>query len=258
MPISDHLNELRKRIVRSALGILASALLVWNFYPYFFEIIRRPFDEVQANHPNAILALPGVTSGFSMQLRVTLAVAVLVSSPVWLYQVWRFIAPGLHSHERKWAYVFTGVAVPLFAAGVALAYAVMPQMLDVLFSFTPDDVSNVTSVENYISFFLQIVVFFGVGFLLPLVLVMLNFAGILTGSRIKQSWRWIILGSFMFGAIATPNGDPVGMTVIAVPMIVLTCVAMLIALLNDKRRAKRNSQTGTDQWSDDEASPIDA
>ena len=257
MPISAHLNELRKRIVRSALAVLASALIVWNFYPYFFEIIRRPFDVVQGDHPNAILALPGVTSGFSMQLRVTLAVAVLISSPIWLYQVWRFIAPGLHSHERKWAYVFTAVAVPLFASGVALAYAVMPQMLNVLFSFTPDDVSNVTSVENYISFFLQIVVFFGVGFLLPLVLVMLNFAGILTGARIKQSWRWIILGSFMFGAIATPNGDPVGMTVIAVPMILLTCVAMFIALLNDKRRAKRNAESGTNQWSDDEISPID-
>lgn len=257
MPISDHLNELRKRIVRSALAILVSALVVWNFYPYFFAVIRRPFDAVHADHPNAILALPGVTSGFSMQLRVTLAVAILVASPIWLYQVWRFIAPGLHAYERKWAYVFTAVAVPLFAAGVALAYAVMPQMLNVLFSFTPDDVSNVTSVENYISFFLQIVVFFGVGFLLPLVLVMLNFAGILTGARIKASWRWIVLGSFMFGAIATPNGDPVGMTVIAVPMILLTCIAMSIALVNDKRRAKRKSQTGTDQWSDDEISPID-
>ena len=257
MPISAHLNDLRKRIVRSSLAILAAAVAVWNFYPYFFAIIRRPFDLVHASHPNAILALPGVTSGFSMQLRVTLAVAVIVSSPIWLYQLWRFIAPGLHKHERRWAYVFTGIAVPLFVAGVALAYYVMPQMLDVLFQFTPEDVANVTSVESYISFFLQIVVFFGIGFLLPLVLVMLNFSGILTGERIRSSWRWIILGSFMFGAIATPNGDPVGMTVIAVPMIALTCVAMLIALLNDKRREKRESSLGTNQWSDDEASPLD-
>ena len=257
MSIGEHLKELRKRIVRSSLAILVVALIVWNFYPHFFAIIRHPFDLVQADHPNAILALPGVTSGFSMQLRVTLAAAIVMSSPIWLYQLWRFIAPGLHAHERKWAYVFTAVAVPLFAAGVILAYSVMPQMLNVLYSFTPDDVSNVTSVENYINFFLQIVVFFGVGFLLPLVLVMLNFAGILTGARIKASWRWIILGSFMFGAIATPNGDPVGMTIIAVPMIALTVIAMSIALLNDKRRAKRNLHTGTDQWSDDEASPLD-
>ncbi len=258
MPISEHLNDLRKRIVRSSLAILIAAVSVWNFYPYFFEIIRRPFDLIHDKHPNAILALPGVTSGFSMQLRVTLAVAVVISSPMWLYQMWRFIAPGLHAHERRWAYVFTAVAVPLFASGVALAYFVMPQMLDVLFQFTPDDVSNVTSVESYISFLLQIVVFFGVGFLLPLLLVMLNFAGILTGQRIRTSWRWIILGSFMFGAIATPNGDPVGMTVIAVPMIALTCVAMGIALANDKRRLKKQENQGTNQWSDDEASPLDA
>ena len=121
MSITEHLQELRKRLVRSALAILIAAVVVWNFYPQFFAVIRRPYDLVHAHHANAILALPGVTSGFNLQLRVTLAAAVVVSSPVWLYQLWKFIAPGLHIHERRWAYIFTGVAVPLFAAGVALA-----------------------------------------------------------------------------------------------------------------------------------------
>ena len=171
--------------------------------------------------------------------------------------LWRFISPGLRSKERKWAFVFTGVAVPLFFAGVSLAYIVMPRTLQVLFDFTPTGVSNFTNVESYIGFFLQIEIFFGLAFLLPLILVMLNFAGILSGSRIRNSWRWIIFGSFVFGAIATPSGDPVGMTLVAVPMIALSVIAMTIALANDRRRERRQRVSGTNQWSDDQASPLD-
>ena len=257
MTLREHLNELRSRIVRSSLAILIATISVWNQYHVFFAIIRRPFDDIHANHPNAVLALTGVTSGFSLQLKVSVAVGLLIASPIWIYQVWRFIAPGLHSFEKRWAYLFTGVAVPLFLAGVALAYHVMPRMLDILFQFTPTDVTNVTNVDNYISFILQITLFFGIGFLLPLILVILNFAGILSGSRIRASWRWIILGSFVFGAIATPNGDPLGMTIVALPMIGLAIIAMSVALVNDKRRIRRQEKTGTNQWSDSAPSTIE-
>ncbi len=257
MTLREHLNELRSRLVRSSLAILIATVSVWNQYPKFFAIIRKPFDDIHGNHPNAVLALTGVTSGFSLQLKVSVAVGLLVSSPVWLYQLWRFIAPGLHNAEKRWAYLFTAVAVPLFLSGVALAYHVMPRMLDVLFQFTPTDVTNVTNVDNYISFILQITLFFGIGFLLPLVLVILNFAGILSGRRISLSWRWIILGSFVFGAIATPNGDPLGMTIVAIPMIILALIAMSVALLNDKRRSRKAEKSGTNQWDDAEASTID-
>ena len=256
MTLGQHLVELRGRVVRSSIAVLIGTVVVWSRYPYFFSIIRRPYDQVQGNGTAAQLMLTGVTSGFSLQLKDAVAVGLVVSSPVWIVQMWRFISPGLHKHERKWAYVFTAVAAPLFGAGVLLAYHVMPQMLRVLFEFTPADVSNMTNVDTYIGFFLQMTLFFGIGFLLPLVLVALNFIGILSGSRIKASWRFIILGSFMFGAIATPNGDPFGMTIVALPMIALACAAMGVALLNDKRRARRAAATGTDQWSDDVKSEI--
>jgi sec-independent protein translocase protein TatC len=193
---------------------------------------------VQGIGSNAVLALTGVTSGFSLQLRVSLAAAFVLSSPIWIYQLWRFISPGLKRNERKWAYSFTAVAVPLFSCGMLLAYFVMPRMLDILFEFTPSDVENVTSVESYLSFFLHLTLFFGIGFLLPLVLVTLNFAGILSGERLKAAWRWLILGSFVFGAVATPNGDPLAMTFVAVPMIVMSFIAVGIALLNDRRRER--------------------
>jgi sec-independent protein translocase protein TatC len=238
MTLAEHFSELRKRLVRSALAIIACTFAVWNQFPPIFAVIRAPYDSVQGIGSNAVLALTGVTSGFSLQLRVSLAAAFVLSSPIWIYQLWRFISPGLKNNERKWAYAFTAVAVPLFSCGVLLAYFVMPRMLDILFQFTPSDVENVTSVESYLSFFLHLTLFFGVGFLLPLVLVTLNFAGILSGERLKAAWRWLILGSFVFGAVATPNGDPLAMTFVALPMITMSFIAVGIALMNDRRRKR--------------------
>jgi len=241
MTLAEHFSELRRRLVRSALALLVCTIAVWNQFPSIFSLIRQPYDSVQVAGSNAILALTGVTSGFSLQLRVSLSAAVVLSSPIWIYQLWRFISPGLRSNERKWAYAFTGVAVPLFASGVVLAYYVMPRMLDILFEFTPADVENVTSVESYLSFFLHLTLFFGLGFLLPLILVTLNFAGILSGQRLRAAWRWLILGSFIFGAVATPNGDPLAMTFVALPMIALSFIAVGIALLNDRRRTRERN-----------------
>ena len=238
MTLLEHFAELRKRLVRSAIALLICTVLVWREFETIFAQIRAPYDSVQGIGSNAILALTGVTSGFSLQLKVSLAAAVVVSSPIWIFQIWRFISPGLKRNERKWAYSFTAVAVPLFTSGVLLAYYVMPRMLDILFTFTPSDVQNVTSVESYLSFFLTLVLFFGIGFLLPLVLVTLNFAGILSGVRLRAAWRWLILGSFVFGAVATPNGDPLAMTFVALPMIFLSFIAVGIALVNDKRRER--------------------
>ena len=238
MTLAEHFGELRKRLVRSALALIVCTIAVWNQFSDIFAVIRAPYDSIQGVGTSAFLALTGVTSGFSIQLRVSLAAAFVISSPVWIYQVWRFVSPGLKQNEKKWAYAFTVIAVPLFSCGVVLAYYVMPRMLDILFEFTPADVENVTSVESYLSFFLHLTLFFGVGFLLPLVLVTLNFAGIISGERLKSAWRWLILGSFVFGAVATPNGDPLAMTFVALPMITLSFVAVGIALANDKRRRR--------------------
>lgn len=238
MTLAEHFRELRKRLIRSALALIICTVAVWNQFSDIFAVIRAPYDAVQGDGSSAILALTGVTSGFSIQLRVSLAAAFVLSSPIWLYQLWRFISPGLKRSERKWAYVFTAIAVPLFSCGVLLAYYVMPRMLAILFEFTPTDVQNVTSVESYLSFFLHLTLFFGIGFLLPLILVTLNFAGILSGERLKSAWRWLILGSFVFGAVATPNGDPLAMTFVALPMIAMSFIAVGIALINDRRRER--------------------
>jgi len=255
MTLREHLSELRTRLTRSALGILLATIFVWNHYQKIFGILRKPYDDIHQQNPDSILALTGVTSGLALQVRIAVVGGIIISSPVWLYQLWRYVSPGLHKNERNWAYLFSGITVPLFFSGCWLGYAVLPRTLHALYSFTPKDVVNVTNIDTYISFTLHLTLFFGLGFVLPVLLVMLNFAGILSASRVWKSWRWIVVGSFVFGAIATPNGDPIGMTIIALPVMLLTIIAALVATVNDRRRDK--FPTGTNQWADSEASPLD-
>lgn len=150
------------------------------------------------------------------------------------------------------------VAVPLFASGVFLAYTVLPYGLELLFGFTPQNVENIVAVDRYLSFFIRMVIVFGVGFIAPLLLVLLNFAGILTGKRLMSWWRWIIFGTFIFAAVATPTGDPINMLLLAGPVLLLMAVAIGVCVGNDRRRARRRrGEPDYSEWDDDEASPLD-
>lgn len=262
MPLVEHLRELRSRLVKSGLAIVAGMVVGWIYYPQLFAWLSRPFENVvaqaRAEGRDVTLALTGVADPFVLQVQVAAIAGLLIASPIWLYQLWRFITPGLHRHERRWAIGFVAVAVPLFAAGVGLAYTVLPFGLEILFGFTPDNVENIVSVDRYLSFFIRIVLVFGVGFLLPLMLVLLNFAGVLTGQRLLSWWRWLIFGVFIFAAVATPTGDPVNLVLLAGPMLLLLVIAVGVSLLNDRRRARRRGREADyEAWDDDEASPID-
>ena len=241
MTLSEHLDELRSRIVKSVLAILVAGGFIWSKYASVFDFLSSPFDTAHKSHPETILALTGVTSGLVMQLNVALVGGAIMASPVWIYQLWRFIAPGLHRNEKRIAATFTIFAVPMFLLGCWLGYAVLPHTLEALFAFTPADVTNVTNVENYISFSLHLTLFFGLGFLIPVVLLALNAFGILSGLTMFRSWRWLVLGSFFFGAIATPNGDPLGMSLIALPIALLNFMVAGIAVLRDRQRARQVS-----------------
>ncbi len=259
MPLVEHLRELRTRIIRSGIAISIGMVLAWTQYTRIFAWLRGPFDQVYASRPHQeiLLALNGVADPFTMQIQVAAVGGVILSMPIWLYQVWRFVTPGLHGHERRWAIAFVAAAVPLFGFGVWLAYTVMPLGLNVLFGFTPNGVQNIISVDRYLKFFLQMLLVFGVGFLAPLFLVVLNMANVLRGRTMLGWWRGIIVGTAIFGAVATPTGDPVNMTLLAAPICILIFIAIGIAMVNDRRRRKRGTLVDYDQWSDDEASSID-
>lgn len=260
MPLSDHLRELRSRVLKSAAAIALGMVVGWVFYPEIFAWISGPFEQAvaqaRAEGREVTLALTGVADPFVLQIQVSAVTGLVIASPVWLYQLWRFVTPGLHRHERRWALGFVAVAAPLFFGGVFLAYTVLPYGLDILLGFTPAGVENIVSVDRYLSFFIRTVFVFGVGFLLPMLLVLLNFANVLSGRRLVSWWRWIIFGVFIFAAVATPTGDPINLALLAGPILVLMLLAIGITLLNDRRRAKRRTEEWSDDLSDDEASPL--
>lgn len=262
MPLAEHLRELRSRLVKSGVAVVLGMVIGWILYPTIFALLSAPFEgaveQAQAEGRDVTLALTGVTDPFVLQLQVAAIAGILISSPVWLYQLWRFVTPGLHKHERRWGIAFVAAATPLFAAGTVLAYLVLPIGLQILLGFTPENVENIVSVDRYLSFFLRTVIVFGVGFLTPLLIVTLNFAGVLSGKRLVSWWRWIIFTVFIFAAVATPTGDPINLALLAGPIMLLVVIAIGISLLNDKRRARKGLlEPNYQQWDDDEASPLD-
>ncbi len=264
MPLTEHLRELRSRLVRSGIAIALGMVVGWIYYEQIFRWLSAPFEgavqQAQEEGRDVTLALTGVADPFVLQMQIAAVTGVVLAAPIWLYQLWRFVTPGLHKNERRWAIGFVAVATPLFFAGVALAYLVLPLGLQVLLGFTPENVENIVSVDRYLSFFLRTVLVFGVGFLIPLLLVLLNFAGVLSGRKLLGWWRWIVLIVILFAAVATPTGDPINLLLLAGPMLLLVAVAVGIALLNDRRRARRRRRSGEidyAEYGDDETTPLD-
>ena len=240
MPLSEHLAELRRRLILSILAILVALIPAWLNYNQIFKFLRKPFDQVLSeSSSHASLTLGGVIDPFTLQIQVSLISAVFFTSPIWLGQIWGFITPGLHKNERKWAFFFVATSTPLVIAGAAFAYYIMPLSLQVLIGFTPENVSNLIAVDRYFDFFFKMVAVFVIGALIPFVIVIMNFADLVSAKQIRSWWRVIILSTFLFAAVATPTGDPLNMTIVAAPILLLIVIAWVIASINDLRRRKR-------------------
>jgi sec-independent protein translocase protein TatC len=240
MSLSGHLKELRNRLFWSAIFILGGSIAGWFMFDFVFDELQRPIVEL-ANKPgsNATINFPTVVSAFDVRLQVSIFLGVLMTSPVWLYNLWAFITPGLKQRERRYSIGFVFTAVPLFAAGTVLAWSSLPAFVVVLVGFTPDGGANVINASEYILFTTRILLVFGLAFVLPVVLVMLNFAGIITAQNIIRSWRLAIFISAVIGAIATPVAEPMAMFLLMVPLLLLYFLAAGIAQLHDKRVARK-------------------
>ena len=260
MTLLEHLREFQMRLFRAVLGILAGSVVAWIFYEQLFHFVEAPFtlvvDQAKAQGKTIVLAVSGVTDAFTLQLQIVVVAGLVISMPIWLYQLWRFMAPGLKGSERRWAYGFVLAATPLFLFGAALAYRSMPQLLKLLLGFTPENVANIINVNEYLGFIIQILLFFGLGALIPLILVMLNFAGVLSAQRVLRSWRWLIIFCLTFAAVATPTPDPFTMMLVALPFMGIVFVALVVMLVNDARRGRRARAAGFGPLSDDEASTL--
>ncbi|MCX5197731.1 twin-arginine translocase subunit TatC [Streptomyces sp. NBC_00249] len=264
MPLVEHLRELRNRLLKSVLAIaVITAVAAYFFRPIIDFLLEPMLSSVGctngATHqrngaPCAEMTTSGLTAPFSIALKVGLSAGIVLSAPVWLYQLWAFAAPGLHRNEKKYALSFVAVGAPLFVAGAVLAYKILPQTAEILLGFTPDHVKNLLPVDDYLDLVTRMVVVFGLAFELPLMLVLLNLTGVLTAKRLGSWWRAMVLGITLFSAFATPTGDPLTMLTLAAPIVALYFLALGICLLNDRRRKRNDPDAALD---DDEASELD-
>ena len=255
MALSDHLRELRGRLIRATLVLLIAVIVMFYFYEDLYKLVLDPYTQAREQIDSSVKTEPvinGVTSGLMFQLKLCSLAGVLVSAPYWLYQIWAFILPGLQSTERKWSRIFAAIAGPLFFAGAAVGYYVLPKAIAVLIGFTPDGVTQLTEFGAFFSFITRMLLVFGIAFEIPLFLIMLNLAGIVTGKGLGRHRPWIIIGVFVFAAVATPSTDPYSMLMLAGPMLVLVVISELIVRLLDRRRAKNHEE----EWDDDVASPL--
>lgn len=261
MALSDHLRELRARLIRSALFMLIAFAVALFFFDGprggLLGMVMEPYNQArialgQKTQTTAYVA--GATGPLMLQLKLCGVVALVASSPYWLYQIWAFVVPGLHANERKWSRLFAAVAGPLFIVGVGTGYYVLPKGLEVLIGFTPASMENLVEFGEYFSFLTRMLLVFGISFEIPLFVIMLNLAGVISGKQLARYRPWIIIGTFIFAAVATPSTDPFSMVMLAGPMLVLFVLAELIARSIDKARGRGASST--DQWADDQQSPL--
>jgi len=261
MPLMDHLRELRNRVVKAALAIIVGMIIALCFSSPTIHWIMRPFCDATINGKTGCtgfgdqLTVTGIFDPLSLRIKLAFYIALVGTCPVWLYQLWAFIAPGLYKREKKWAYLFTGTAVPLFLAGAVLAYLVMSRGLHYLLGLTPGNVAALPSFDTYLGYFTGMVVGFGIVFELPLVIVMLNMAGILTHERFRKWRRLLIFGVFLIAGMVNPSPDPGTMLILGGIAVALVEFAEIFVYFNDKRRARRNPYA---DLADDELSPVDA
>jgi sec-independent protein translocase protein TatC len=251
MTLFEHLRELRYRLVVIVISIVVAVIVAAFFYNPLLQVIMRPYTIAQKlvaqSNPDLVLStvIEGVTNPFTLALKVCLIAALIASSPIWLYQIWSFIVPGLLSKEKKWTLIFLSAAIPLFLLGVALAYIVIPKGIAVMIGFTPENVgiTNLLELDGFINFLIRVMIVFGAGFELPVFIVGLNLMGVLSAQQISKMRPVMIFLCFVFGAIATPQTDPLAMLMLALPMTVLYIAAEVVVHIRDRNLKRRGVST---------------
>lgn len=243
MSLGQHLVELRKRLTIAAVSIIVAAVGGWFLQPFVISQLTAPLTEAaKLAHRSANLNFQLLTGAFDVEIQVAITIGVVVSSPVWLYQIWAFIVPGLKSRERRYVYGFLGTAIPLFLIGCCAGWIIMPHMVQLLTSLAPDKSTSLINGDDYVNFITKLIIAVGVGFVLPVFMVMLNFIGVMSARTILRGWRVAVLLICIFTAIVTPAADVVSMLVLAAPIIGLYFAAALVAHLHDRSVARRAAQ----------------
>ena len=255
MALADHFREFRARLLRCLLVFVVALAVALVFRHALLDLVYGPYDDARAKLPEGTTEATTSGAGAGLLLWLTLCgfASAIATAPYWLYQIWAFVLPGLYAQERKMSRIFVAIAGPLCLAGIALGYLTLPVALEVLIGFNPEGVTNLIDFNDYLQFFTRTLFVFGLAFNIPVFVVLLNFAGVVKGASLKAYRPWIVIGTFVFAAVATPSADPFTMTLMAVPMVLLFFASEAIARFNDRRRARRNPNSGL---SPDELSTI--
>lgn len=239
MPLREHLAELRNRILLSALGMVVGAVGGWFLFTPTFEKLQQPLlDAAARDHALVAVNFSGMASALDLRVKVALFLGLIISSPWWLYQLWAYIAPGLTGKEKRYTVGFVASAVPLFLAGIAVAWAMFPRAVTLLADFRPSGSEQLLDAQLYLTFAMRLLVAFGLAFVFPVVMVALTWVGIVPWRVWLKGWRWAVLLIFIFTAAMTPTPDAITMTVMAIPMCALYFGAIGIGALRAKTRVK--------------------
>ena len=251
MSLGAHLIELRNRLFIAAIAVAAAMAAGWYLTPWVWSMLHKPLDDLAATGREVAIQYTDVSSGFDTKVQIAFFFAMLVSSPVWLYQIWAFIVPGLTRREKWHAVGFLGAAVPLFFAGVYVGWSVLPNIVRLMASFQPPEDVFFMNARTYLDFTTKLMLAVGVGFVLPVLLVLLNFLGVLRGMTILKQWRIAIIAIITFAAITTPATELMSMFVLAAPIVVLYFIAAGVAIWHDrivdKKRAVEFAEYGLDE-----------
>ncbi len=241
MRLVEHLRELRRRVLLAIAGIAVMAVPSWFLYEPVFDALQAPVRAIDDAGLTAALVFPTPAAAFDMQVRVALWLATFLASPWWLYQIWAYIAPGLTRAEKRRSLLFVAAGVPLFLAGAALAWLVLPNAIRLLTEFTPEGALNYMPATDYVRFVMRVVLAFAIAFLLPLAMVLLNAIGLVHSRTLRSGWRWAVLLIFVFAGFASPTPDPWTMIALAVPICGLYFGALGIAVRHDRRVERRRA-----------------
>lgn len=256
MALSDHLRELRARILKISVVLILGLVVSLFFFNEIFQLVLGPYQDAQSalgSSVNTEATIAGAGGPLMLYLKLCGLVSVILTSPLWLYQIWAFILPGLHAKERTWSRVFAAVAGPLFLTGVAVGYLTLPKGLEILIGLTPADLTNLVEFGDYLTFLIRTLLVFGIAFEIPVFVILLNLAGVLSGAALGAHRPWIVIGTFIFAAVATPSTDPFTMLFLAIPMVILFGLSEVIARVMDRRKREREELKAL---SDDEAAPL--
>jgi sec-independent protein translocase protein TatC len=245
MPLLEHFRELRKRLIRASVAVVIGVTAGWFLYTPTVNALTKPFCNhlSTAKKSCGILYINGVLGPLNLKVEVAILLGLFFASPVWIYQLWAFIAPGLHKTEKKYSIGFIFTGIPFFAAGAYLGYRLIPAAVKFLLGFTPSNLTNLVKIDEYLNFVLRVIFIFGLAFELPVFLVALNLIGVLSGRAILKPWRLAVFFITLFAALVVPTGDPLTMLALAVPMVFFYLLAGVIGLAHDKRKSKKASMS---------------